>query len=335
MQTVLVSLEVILSILGLVAVGFFVIAKNIIPKELLRLLNALAIEVALPMFIFTAFMMNFDPEENPKWWVMPLLGVVFTGFMFILSAVCCRFMGRDIRIESAEGLFINNPHFIPISIIAGVYGINSPHLVNLFLFTVFTISIYFNMYRVFFKKSRLLCGVDGPPVENEEPQEGDMRQKAGLNWKKLINPVVKATFLAVIIKLLNVDSYIPDVVIGITSHIGDMTFPLVMIILGGELYIDIKKIGKIYLRNIIKFILLKNIVFPCIILIFLYLFHPSFDIAFILLLQAASPPLSTLPVLVGRQNGKKELANQFLVSSFFFSVVSIPLILILLNRLYV
>lgn len=329
MDTLLTSLEVIVSILGLVAVGVFVTARNIIPKDLLRLLNSLAIEVALPMFIFTTFMLNFDPNENPGWWMMPLWGVLFTAFIFILSVIISRFLNRDIRIEAAEGLFINNPHFIPISIIVGIYGINSPHLVSLFLFTVFSISIYFNVYAVFYKKSRLLCGLERHPVKD------DGQQNEKLNWNKLINSVVKATFLAVIIKLLHVDPYIPDVIVGITKLIGDMTFPLVMIILGGEVYLDIKKIKKVYIGSILKFLFLKNIIFPFIILVFLYWVRPSFEIAFILLLQAASPPLSTLPVLVGRQQGKKELANQFLVTSFFFSVVCIPLILMLLNKIYV
>lgn len=321
-------------ILGISAIGFYIVARNIVPKELLRLLNALAIDVALPMLIFTIFMVGFNPKESPGWWAMPIWSALFTGLTFVLVLVFNRFFSKEVRIESSVALFLNNPHFIPISVIVGVYGIRSPHLVNLFLFTVFTISFYFSVYSIFFKKSKLICGVSLPIKLEEEPVKEMVSKKSSIDLKKLINPVVKGTFLVVIIKLLGIAPYVPDVVVYITEQVGNITFPLLMIIVGGNIYLDMRKLGKIYFLHIIKFVIVKNIVFPAIILAILYVLRPSFGIALILMLQAASPPLSTVPSLVERQKGNADIANQLVVSSFFISVVSIPIMLYLLNQLY-
>lgn len=331
METMLTSLQIIGLILGISAIGYYIVARDVVPMQLIRLLNLLATDVALPLFIFTVFMADFSSEGNKGWWLMPVWWILFTGLTFILVLLFSRFFSREVRIESSLALFLNNPHFIPISVIVGVYGIHSSHLVNLFLFTVFTISLYFSCYTIFFRRSKLLFDVQ---QNLHSGSQGMGKAKEGFDFKKLFNPVVKATILVLIIKLAGFSAYVPDVVLSVTDQVGNMTFPLLMIIVGGSIYIDMKNLGKIYVFPIIKFIIVKNVFFPVLILMLLYVFRPSFDIALILLLEAASPPLSTVPSLVARQKGNAEIANQFVVSSFFASVVSIPVMLYLLNLLY-
>ena len=57
----------------------------------------------------------------------------------------------------------------------------------------------------------------------------------------------------------------------------------------------------------------------------------SYNVALILILSAAAPPLSTIPILVKRQNGNMQITNQFLVGSFLFSIISMPLMIMLLG----
>jgi predicted permease len=330
MRTILTSLEAIAGLLGLGVVGFYIIAKNIVSRDLLRLLSSLAIEVALPLFVFTNLVTKFDPAISPGWWRMPIWWILFSVLMFILSVLFGRLFPKSVRRETALTLFIHNPTFVPLAIIIGMYGSDSPYLGSLFLFTMFTASFFFNIYGVFYKKSRVLLGVEDAPEQDSGTQAG----KTGLDFKKLFNPVIKATALALFIKLSGLGVYVPGVILSVTKQIGDMTFPLVMIILGGNICLDMKNSGKIYVAQLIKFVAVKNFAFPLIMLAFLYFLRPPFEIALILLLEAASPPLSTVPVLIGRKSGNTEIANQYLVASFLLSVVFIPLMLSLLDRIY-
>ena len=335
MEIMNVSFQIIIVILGLIAVGFYMVARKLVPQGLIRMLNSLATEVALPFFIFIVFMKNFDVTTNKGWWQMPLWWLLFTALEFFIVLLFCRIFKKSVRVESSLALFLNNPHFIPISVIIGYYGITSHHLANLFLFTIFSIPLYFNVYKLFFKKSKHLFSVEFKPMETSKNEGKNVVQKSKIDWKKINNPVIKATVIGFIIKLFNLDDYIPQVVISVSEQIGNMTFPLLMLIVGGTLFRDMKKAGKIYIGHILRFALVKNIVVPALMIFLLYVFKPPFPVALLLALQAASPPISTVPELTRRMNGNVNVANQLVVSSFFISIVVIPLMLYFLDLIYV
>ena len=318
METLLASAEAIFVLIGIGAVGFFVIAKKILPADTLRFLSTLAIEVALPLYVFTNLVDNFDPASAPGWWLLPLLWMLFAVVTFFLSVLFSKLFKKDNRREAAASLYLYNPVFVPLSILIGVYGNDSPYIADLFLFTMFAATFYFNFYPYFFR----------------DPGERLHFRKASIDWKKLFNPLIKATLLALIFTLTGLNRYIPGAIISVTRYIGALSFTLIMFILGGYIYIDMKNAGKIYFAEAIKYVAVKNFVFPLIALAAVWLLRPSFNIALILVLSAAAPPLSTIPILVQRQNGNTQLANQFLVGSFLFSILSIPLMVMLLNALY-
>jgi predicted permease len=110
--------------------------------------------------------------------------------------------------------------------------------------------------------------------------------------------------------------------------------PLVMIVLGGYIYIDLKNAGKVYWSPLIKFIICKNIFFPLVMLVILFVIRPSFSVALILLIESAAPPLSTVPILIQREGGNMKIANQYIVSSFIASIATIPVMVALLGLMY-
>jgi predicted permease len=113
-----------------------------------------------------------------------------------------------------------------------------------------------------------------------------------------------------------------------------MALPLIMIILGGSLYLDFKQKGKIYYTEIIKFLAVKNIVFPAVFLVLLILFKPEYSLALIFILESAIPPITGTPIMTERAGGNKSISNQFVLSSFIFSVVSIPVFFWLFSRYF-
>jgi hypothetical protein len=116
--------------------------------------------------------------------------------------------------------------------------------------------------------------------------------------------------------------------------LGGMTLPLLMLILGGSLYIEFQKKGRIYSGEILKFILVKNFLFPLVLIVLLILVHPSYDIALILFLESAVPPITGAPVHTEREGGNVAIVNQFILASFVVSIVSIPLMFTLFSKAF-
>jgi malate permease and related proteins len=107
-----------------------------------------------------------------------------------------------------------------------------------------------------------------------------------------------------------------------------------MLVIGGSLSLDFEKKGKIYSVEIAKFVLIKNMVFPLIFLGILLVIRPSYQIALLLLLQSAVPPVTALSIFTARAGGNQAVVNQFLIASFICSLVSIPVMISLFSLLF-
>jgi hypothetical protein len=299
-------LESVLILLGIGAIGFWITRRGIVPENILGFLSRLAIDIALPSLIFASILTNFSPDEFPDWWQLPLWWLLFTTFMLILSLITMFISQKDTRGEFAMNLFYQNGLFFPIIIISGVFGTEAIYLPQLFIFIMLHPVMVFSTYQLFFRKY----------------------QTQALQWNRILNPILFATILAIIVQLFNGSDYLPDFIESIFEIMGAMALPLIMIILGGSLYLDFHQGGKFYVKEISKFLVIKNLVFPLACLGLLILLREFIDleysIALLFLLQSAVPPITGTPIMTERGGGNKSISNQFVFSSFVFSVVSIP-----------
>jgi len=307
MDLFITTFESVAVLLGIGVIGFLIIKRKIIPAELLSNLSPLALDIALPSLVFINIIQDFDPNLYPEWWQMPLWWCFFTVIAAGLTFVFMFFSKKENRKEFAISLFYQNGIFFPLAVLAGMYGSDSPYVSLLFLFTIFYAAFFFSTYQFFFKSE----------------------EKISINWRKIIHPVLIATVIAIFINQFGFKSYVPEVVISILVLLGGMTIPLLMLILGGNVYNDYKKTGEIELFEIMKFVLVKNFVFPILMIIILFFLKDilSYPVALILLLQAAVPPVTAVPLVVERAGGNRSIVNQFLVGSFVISLVSIPLMI--------
>jgi hypothetical protein len=219
--------------------------------------------------------------------------------------------GRRTRREFGMSLFYQNGIFFPLAILAGMFGDESPLIAYLFLFTLFYPAFFFSTYTLFFEK-----------------------KESEMNWKKIFNPVLIMTILAVSIRILGVHTSIPNVLFSIFSLLAGMTIPLLMIILGGTIYLDFNRKSRLYIKEIMKFVLIKNICFPLIFLGVLIFIHPDYNIALIILLQSAVPPVTAVPLFTERAGGNRAVVNQFIVASFIFSLITIPIMVSLFSMFF-
>lgn len=315
MNTFSIIFQSVVALLGIGVLGFWIIRKEVVPENILHFLAILAIDIALPSIIFSNIISNFSPSAFPDWWKLPIWWLLFSVVALLLTLITMFASKKDTRSEFALSLFFQNGIFLPLIIIGGLFGRGTPYLVTLFIFMIFHPPLYFGTYHLFFMK-----------------RTGKVERK--LNLKRILNPVLIATLLAVTIRLIGVQDYLPSFIISIFQILGEMALPLVMMILGGSLYLDFQRKGRIYIAEIVKFVLMKNIVFPLVFLGLLILIHPDYNIALLIILQSAVPPITGIPIVTERAGGNRAITNQFILASFVFSIVSIPLIFNLFSAFF-
>jgi malate permease and related proteins len=308
MNIFLITLESVAVLLGIGIIGFFIIRQKIIPTTVLSALTPLALDIALPSLIFVDIFTDFSPKIYPLWWQYPLWWMFFTVIAFALSIIFSFLSKKETRNEFRLSLFYQNGIFFPLALFAGMFPGNSRYVVILFLFTIFYPAFFFSTYHFFFKS-------------NEE--------KIKIPLNKIVHPALLATIIAIVLSLLHVKDFISVFFVSILSLLGDMTVPLLMLILGGNIYINYKKHGLSHFKDTLLFTVTKNLFFPLCFIPILYFLQDfvSSEILFILFLQSAVPPITATPVVINRMGGNDGLAGQFVVSSFLFSLVTLPIMI--------
>jgi len=308
-----VVLQSVLALIGIGILGFWILRRALIPEHVIVFLSRLAIDIAVPCVVFAGIVVNFDPGKMPDWWQLPLWWATFQAISFVLAFITSLVAKKNTRGEFALSLVFQNGLFFPLIVISGLFGGNSPFCVQLFIFGIFHPVLFFSTAPLFFKRT-------------ERAQR--------LNMARIVNPVLISTVVAVTLRLWGIETYLPRFLVTMFTILGNMTLPLLMIILGGSLYIDFQKKGTIYWIELIKFVGVKNFLYPLVWIGLLILIHPSYNVGLILLLQAAVPPITGTAVHVERGGGNVSIANQFILASFAVSVISIPLAFMLFSRFF-
>lgn len=317
MSVIFITFEAVFVLLGIGILGFWVIGRRRVPSNTLAFLSSLAIDIALPFLVLANLIKDFSPENFPDWWRMPLSWIGFTLVSLTLSLAASYMAKRENRSEFAISLFYQNGIFFPLIILNGMFGLGNPYLTSLFIFIAFHPSMVFSTYTLFFAKKI---------------------QTQILSWRRVVNPVLVTTLIGIIMGLVAIKDYVPDFVLSILTMVGGMATPLFMLILGGNVYNDFmyREEGRrrFDVWEVLKFVITKNLIFPLVFIGLLIWLRPDTTTAFIIVLQAAVPPITAIPILAERCGGNRAIASQFIVGSFIFSVISIPAMIYLFSMFF-
>lgn len=310
MELFLATFQAIVTLLGVGVLGFILIAKQVIPENILAVLNRLALDIALPFLVFSTIILKFDPQSKPDWWMIPLWWVFFLCMAFVFSWIATRVSRTQYRSEFMMAHFFQNATFVPLALLTGIFGLNTPYLVDLFIFNMFHATLLFSTYHLFFRS-----------------------QHKKMIPAKLLNYVLLSAILAVGIKLTHLEWAIPKFILSISLMIGNMSLPLLMMVLGGNIYRDLKSQGQMYWSEITRFIFFKIMLFPACVLGIVFWISPPPAMALILIIQAAVPPIISVPALIENCGGNRNLGNQMVVFSFLVCMLSIPFFIWLAGQL--
>lgn len=311
MNIFLITFQSVFMLLFIGVIGYFIVYRKLILPEVITVFSILGLEISLPAMIFADIMRKFEIGVQTEWFKLPLWWLGFSLFALFLTLIFRNISKKIFRSEFAISLFFQNGIFFPLAILGSLFGMTSPILLDLFFFTMFYAALLFNTYFLFFKNS-----------------------KRTFDIKKIFHPVLLATIIALIFKFSKIDRFVPASIVSAFAMVGSMSIPLLMMILGGNIYMDFKNKKEFHYFEVAKFVIIKNVVFPLLALCILYYIRPERNIALILILQSAVPPITATPILVERAGGNREISNQFLLASFIASLATIPASLFLFGKIY-
>lgn len=315
MEIFILTFEAVITIIGIGFLGFWILMRKLLPEDVIQTLTPLAIDIAMPCLVFSNIMKSFSPERHANWYQFPLWWVAFTAGVLVVTVIISFVITRQYRAEFRTGLMYHNGIFIPLGIIRGVYGPDSVYLADLFLFTFLFPAFFFNTYHFFFQKQ-------------------DSVNQFSFNWKILRNPILLATVLSMALKLSGASAFVPSVAVKITSVVAEMALPLIILIIGGSIYLDLQKKERLHILEAAVFVLVKNFIFPAIVLGIVWLIRPSFNVALVLVLAAAVPPITAFPIVTEKAGGSRGFANQMMTASFIAALGSVPAAMWVLNMIY-
>lgn len=307
--------QILVVVLGLGVLGSWIFRNRLIPPGPLGYLFNFAINAALPSLIFASIVRRFSSPALVDWWRLPLWFIFFTIVALVLTVITQFVSRKETRHEFALSLFFQNAMFYPLVILGLMFGNSNQYVNYLVLFAFLQPSIVFSTYFLFFR--------------GKAPRP---------NLFRIVNPVLIASVIALAVSLSGGQSYVPEWLITVFEIIGGVATPVLVLILLSYIYNDFRGRSnarrQIVVKEIGKFVAIKNFLFPLVFLGILLIVRPEYSIALIIILQGAAPPITAVPILTERCGGNRSITDQFIISSFAFSVVSIPLTLFLFNLFF-
>lgn len=300
------------ALLALGALGYWAISRGGLEEAALGSITHIAIDIAVPALLFVSIMDHFSPRGG--WWQVLVAGLAFTLYALLLALLFSPLAARATRREFLVSLAFQNAIFFPIVVIGALYGTASPYLADLFIFTLFFAPIVYNSVGLFFR--------------------GEGHARAQIRWSLLFNPILVATLLALTLRFLRLEVSSLGFLYTAFQMLAGLSLPLLMLLLGGHIYLNIRHEQGFNWRENLKFVLVKGLAFPLITLGLLLWLRPAYNIALLVLLQSTLPPITAIPSLVRRSGGDDALAAQFITSSFITSLLTIPLMLALFGMLF-
>jgi predicted permease len=293
--------------------GYMLVRTKFLDSKGLEVLSAIVIGVTLPAFNFSQIIAHFDPRGFSNWWLFPLLGfaVVFGGIL-LASAVLVFRPRLKARKEFRALIGFQNSGYMPLMILSAFP--QSPEVVGLSIYIILSL-VGFDIL-LWSLGVWLMTGSDGKKFD----------------FRKLINPPMLATLIAVLLMFLNVGQKIPVVVLSPVKMLGNCLLPLVMLVLGGNFALT--NLKNVQVPDAVAVLLTKLFVYPALMILFVKALALPYLIGFFLVLEAAVPCANSLSV-IGRyyKTGNQDLINQSLFLTNVLCVVTIPFFLMVYAKL--
>ncbi|ULQ59868.1 AEC family transporter [Brucepastera parasyntrophica] len=302
----------ILALFILMGVGFVTGKLRILDQGTTKGLSRLIIKTSLPALIFMSFQKPFSRELFGEAMATLLTSGLFYAGIILLSLAAVKLL-RVSKEQSgvyAFTLSFSNAAFIGFPVVTSILGEEA-------LFLTAIHNIFFNLLA--FSIGIIIIGKG----IGQEPQKHSFRALIG----KALNINVFASIAGFILFIFSV--YIPPFIAMPLNMLGSITTPLAMIVTGAILseakLAPILKNWRMYIVSI-----LRLVVWPFLTAVILRLCNVSGDPFYITVIIAGMPAASNASLLAAVYGGDAESASAIVCMTTLLSVVTIPVLAMIL-----
>ena len=309
MENLIVSVNVVLPLFLMMALGYFLKAVRLYDDHVLNKMNNLVFKVFLPILLFVdLYSTDLESVFNPTL-VLFAGGSVLAAFFLSMAYVCLTEKSNKIRGALIQGIFRSNFLIFGIPIARSIYGDNAASSAAILISIVIPL---FNILTV---------------TEMEIFRGGKVKIRSILKGIAT-NPLILSCAAGFLFLFLRIP--IPEIVYGTLTDLSRVATPLALIILGGSIKFS-KTMG--YFKQIVTGLLGKLVVVPAIFLpIAAAIGFRGQDMAVLISLYCSPVAVSSF-VMAQQMDSDGDLAGQFVVLGAALSVVTIFLWVFLFKNL--
>lgn len=318
MGALLIMLKNVVLFVTLALPGYLLVKAKVLDSQHSGVLSKLLMYVGMPFLILSGTVNNisFDKALIIKLILTSAVGIVFTFAMFFLSKPITAME----KSEKTRGMMrfcmaFSNNGFLGIPLAVAVFGADSPVMTVLVILNIITNILMYTLgvYLVSGDKSRISLK------------------------KAFLNPVLIAFIVGVVLNLMKVNTYIPEIST-FSAHFSGLVTPLSMTILGMKMA-EIRFVSLFKSPRMYYVCSMKLVAFPCIILALLlaakHLGAGIVDDSIILgfFIAFAMPTAGLASTFADGFGGDTENAVSMTLGTTVLSIFTIPIIYWVLSYL--
>lgn len=309
----LVILKQIVKFVIMAGIGVLAVKRGILDDAGLNTIAQLVIRITLPLMSFTAILDGVTREQLFDTLVILPAGVGVVSLLYLLAVLTSRLLGlkgNRKRVYQAVSSMGNN----------GFMGI--PLAVALFPQLGMLYSAVFSVV------DQTACWTLGYYLCQPEEKE----EKTGLaaSLKKILNPCIVATVLAVVLLLAGLR--LPELVESTLSTIGDVTSPLAMLYIGGLVAgLDFRR--AFTTREFYLIPLVKMLLAPVITFLALRGLGVEEEITLYLTMITGTPSMASMAMIAQSSGSEGDYAAGAVLLTTLACVVTLPLVMLIVGLL--
>lgn len=308
----------IVPIITLILIGYLIHRKKRIDDGFNANVSYLVMNIALPASVFISVTKNLTVPELKTLALPLLIGVA----AFAVNYVFAFFLMKVTKIpKGRRGIFVNtivnaNTIFIGMPLNEALFGDAAVK--------------YFLVYYVLNTISTWTIG----SILIANDSKADSLSRGKINLKKILSPPIIGFVIAIAILLSGIT--IPAMITDTFTYLGNLVTPLSLIYIG----VVLSKAGlkSIHLdRDTVTALLGKFVLSPLVMAFSIFVSAKTgmtIDSALrrTLIVQAAVPALTVLPILADEGNGDVEYATNVVTTSTILFIAVIPVVMLLLSK---
>ena len=291
-------------LLCLMLVGFITVKARMVNDQARSSMTDLILCVFLPANILYSFF-GADMALLPSLGIILLISSGILVLSFLLSLVLYKRVGPEQKKVLVYATLISNASLLGNPVIESIYGHEG----------VTYVAAYLLPFRVAVWTVGLAIFTGG--------KKGNLKKVA-------FHPCLVATYLGLLVMITGFTP--PDVVSRLVFTLGSCTTPLSMMVVGGILaMVDLKKI---ITRLTAYFTFIRLVLIPLLVMGILLVLRPDPAVSVISVILCGMPAGATTSILADKYGGDSELASRIIFVTTILSMITIPLLFLLLQRVF-